>query len=100
MTRRQILLFLLQEIFYQRSVSGNQITSSNNVIPESHSQIMTDMVSSMEDSSDNDTKQSFLNRERRYFPRNRPDNDTKATKQKQKIDENLKLCVFKPTDNT
>ena len=108
MATRHLIFFLLQEIFHQRSVTGNRITSSNYVITESHSQIMTDMTTSgrpqvegaLDGLSDNDTKLSDLNRKRRYFLRNRPENDTRATSQKQKIDENLKLCIFKPTEDT
>ena len=68
MATRHLIFFLLQEIFHQRSVTGNGITSSNYVITESHSQIMTDMTTSgrpqvegaLDGLSDNDTKVSDI----------------------------------------
>ena len=100
MATRHILLLLLQEIFYQRSASGNRISSHSDVTIESHSHIMNDRSTHNEEFSDNDTQLSDLNRERRYFQRKGPENDTRATSQTRKIDENLKLCLFKPTDDT
>ena len=47
---------------------------------------------------DNDTKLPDLARKRRYFQRNRTENDTRATSQK--LDEKSKLCIFKPTEET
>ena len=100
MATRHVLFLLLQEIFYQRSVSGNRISSQSDVKIESHSQIMTDMMTHREELSDNETQLSDLNRKRRYFVRKGPENDTRATSQRQIIDENLRLCLFKPTDDT
>ena len=100
MATRHILFLLLQEIIYQRSASGNRISSQSDVTFKSHSQIMTDMSTHNEEFSDNDTQLSDLNRERRYFQRKGPENDTRATSLTRKIDENLRLCLFKPTDDT
>ena len=100
-----LIVLLLVESFFKRTVFANRINRRSTDF-NSHSQMMTDMPEwenvpeelIPELLPDNDTKLPDLARKRRYFQRNRTENDTRATSQK--LDEKSKLCIFKPTEET